>query len=481
MRVTPLDIRKQEFRKTMRGLDADEVYAFLNTVADEYEIVLSDNKKLRERIVELEERLKEYKNIETNLRNTLLTAERLTAEAKENAKREASLIIREAEMEAEKAAEAIRAQTQQLRREILELKKHKDNYIARLKTWLESHKKMVDGFEEDFSVVDNDIEKVGKKVEKDVARVQQTRRMSRERITEGFNHEAKGKATWDEERKREEEQRPTVPRPEWHKKPVQHVETTPDVQGTEPEDSKTLFQDTQPAPGPSAPGNEPAGSHVPPIKTEPIGAVVDEMKPQHVERPQDETHESPESESWEERKLKEDVARSIEQKLYPEPNVEGFEGDSVKAEAHTKAAPGGEDVPGMQRPDEVPNVSGQQAVSQGEDTGGSAGGTFEDQWKKYDVRDEEPDWKSYEVPVEGDVKEDVPGEEASYAHGKHYPDEAASPGGANEEVRESSVPDEKEVEEALSGLKEITEGDESTWSMEELKKNLTNLNQNEGD
>ena len=74
MRITPLDIRKQEFRKTMRGLDADEVYAFLTTVADEYEAVLSDNKKLREMIVNLEDRLREFKDYEKNLRNTLLTA-----------------------------------------------------------------------------------------------------------------------------------------------------------------------------------------------------------------------------------------------------------------------------------------------------------------------------------------------------------------------------------------------------------------------
>ena len=52
MRITPLDVRKQEFRKAVRGLDADEVQAFLATVADEYEFVLTDNKKLREKVIE---------------------------------------------------------------------------------------------------------------------------------------------------------------------------------------------------------------------------------------------------------------------------------------------------------------------------------------------------------------------------------------------------------------------------------------------
>jgi len=167
MRITPLDIRKQEFKKVMRGLDADEVYAFLNTVAEEYEAVLSDNKNLRERLVAIEERLNEFKSIETNLRNTLLTAEKLTQEAKESARREASLIVRQAEMEAEKASEGIRAHTSQLRREILELKKNKDNYLARLKTLIESHARMIDGYAEDFAGVDNAIEKIGRQVEED--------------------------------------------------------------------------------------------------------------------------------------------------------------------------------------------------------------------------------------------------------------------------------------------------------------------------
>src|SRR6056297_1652880 len=134
MRITPLDIRRQEFKKSMRGFDPDEVYAFLNTVAEEYEAALTDNKGLREHIVNLKARVDEFKSMETNLRNTLLTAQKLTSDAKENARHEAGLILREAEVEAEKASENIRSHTRQLRREILELKKQKDNYLTRLKT-----------------------------------------------------------------------------------------------------------------------------------------------------------------------------------------------------------------------------------------------------------------------------------------------------------------------------------------------------------
>ncbi|MGD1048727.1 MAG: DivIVA domain-containing protein, partial [Candidatus Krumholzibacteriaceae bacterium] len=237
MRITPLDIRKQEFKKVMRGLDSEEVYAFLNTIAEEYEAVLSDNKNLRERLVALEERLNEYKAIETNLRNTLLTAEKLTQEAKENARREASLMIREAEMEADKAAESIRAHTSQLRREILELKKNKDNYITRLKTLLDSHKKMLDGFEEDFAGVDQAIEKIGQQVEADVRKTAAPPRMSRDKITEEFGQAPqspqtpKDKVTWGDERRREDEPRPQMPRPGFE------TRETPNQRTKAPEDT----------------------------------------------------------------------------------------------------------------------------------------------------------------------------------------------------------------------------------------------------
>lgn len=479
MRVTPLDIRKQEFKKTMRGLDADEVYAFLNTVAEEYEIVLSDNKKLRERIVELEERLNEYKNIEKNLRNTLLTAERLTAEAKENAKREASLIIKEAEMEAEKAAEAIRAQTQRLRREILELKKHKDNYIARLKTWLGSHMKMIDGFEEDFAAVDKDIENIGRKVESETAKVQQNRRMSRERITEGFSHEAKGKATWDEERKREEEQRPTVPRPEWQKKPAQSKEAKPESSRHEPSssDSQRAVRDNS---GMSK-QEKLSDIQVPPLKTEPIGAITDEMKPGSQTRSQADAPLEQEGESWEEHIKKEDVARTIEERLYPEHNVESMGTGSPDMGNETATSPGGQEGAGLPNQVEPGNPPGARPDAPTEISGASATELHDDQWKQYDVREEEPDWKSYEVPVDGASSEYKQAESNSHPQGAHSPEEAASPGGVKEDAKESSAPDEMEVEEALSGLREVAETEEGSWSMEELKKNLTNLNQNDGD
>ncbi|MCK4775505.1 MAG: DivIVA domain-containing protein, partial [Candidatus Krumholzibacteria bacterium] len=155
MRLTPLDIRKQEFRKAMRGLDAEEVYAFLSTVGDEYEAILNDNTAFKERLLELDDKVQEYRSMEKNLRNTLLTAERVTVEAKDSARREASLIIKEAQIEAEKALRDIKTQAMKLRQEVSQLRNQRESYLGRMKVIAESLLKFIESVETDFNEEDD--------------------------------------------------------------------------------------------------------------------------------------------------------------------------------------------------------------------------------------------------------------------------------------------------------------------------------------
>lgn len=154
MRITPLDVRKQEFGKSMRGFDCDEVRAFLNTLADEYEAVLVDNKQIRERMLDLEDKLGEYQRMEKNLRDTLLTAERLTQESRESAAREGDLIIRDAEMKARGVLEECRLRTEELRREITGLRKEKETYLARFRSLAEAQIQFIDTHRSDFEDLD---------------------------------------------------------------------------------------------------------------------------------------------------------------------------------------------------------------------------------------------------------------------------------------------------------------------------------------
>lgn len=452
MRITPLDIRKQEFRKGMRGLDGDEVYAFLNTVADEYEAVLSDNKNLREKIVEFESRLNEYRAMETNLRNTLLTAEKLMQEAKDNARREAALIIREAEMEAEKASETIRAHTAQLRREIFELKKNKDNYITRLKTLLDSHRKMLEGFEEDFAGVDQAIEKIGQQVEEDARKGGQPPRMSRDKITQEFGHETKDKVTWGDERRREDERRPVMPRPGGE---------TPDEK-TRPAEDASLFVAPGGAPAaPAQPGRRPSQQ----LKREPAGGAAGVMAeaPLRPVRQKAETPvppRGPQDEGAGESEVRRSVARTIEENLYPDKDMD--------------------QQPAAEAPVTPPR---------------------QDDWRQYEVRKQPTDWKSYEIgaqnpdqaPARRMGEDDV--EVESALSGLKEVADATAPGAQEEQPpqatgRPQAPPQAKKASASQQAPRpeqgqpaEPTEGEQapdSTWSMEDLRRNLSNLSKDEG-
>lgn len=154
MRITPLDVRKQEFRRSVRGFDCDEVRAFMTTLADEYEIVLVDNKQLREKLMSQEDKLGEYQTMERTLRDTLMTAEKLMQETRENANKEGELIIQEAKLKAKEVLQECRLRTEELRREIDGLRKEKEAYLGRFKSLAESQIHFIESHRNDFRELD---------------------------------------------------------------------------------------------------------------------------------------------------------------------------------------------------------------------------------------------------------------------------------------------------------------------------------------
>jgi len=154
MRLTPLDIREQQFRRVMRGLDPEEVEAFLASVATEFEQVVASNNELRQRVVELEEKIIEYRSMEKALRDTLLTAEKVMGDAKEGAQREATLIIREAEVAAQRTKGRLQQELAQLHHEVAEMRRIKDAYLTRVRWLLRAHLELVDGHAQEFAELD---------------------------------------------------------------------------------------------------------------------------------------------------------------------------------------------------------------------------------------------------------------------------------------------------------------------------------------
>ncbi len=132
MKVSPLDLRQMQFASAMRGYDKNEVRALLADAADDYEQALREADRLKQDLARSEAALVEHRDREINLRNTLLTAQRLADQIKENAEQEARMIVREAEGRADLLLEKAQARLEELEREISELKLRRRDVEATL-------------------------------------------------------------------------------------------------------------------------------------------------------------------------------------------------------------------------------------------------------------------------------------------------------------------------------------------------------------
>ena len=122
MNISPLDLRQQRFRSAFNGFDKVEVASLMAAVADDYEQALREADRLRQDLTRMEAALSEHREAERNLRNTLLTAQRLSDEIKEHAEQEAKRIVREAENRADLLIEKAQARLDDIQRDIDGLK-----------------------------------------------------------------------------------------------------------------------------------------------------------------------------------------------------------------------------------------------------------------------------------------------------------------------------------------------------------------------
>jgi cell division initiation protein len=144
MRITPHDIRQQQFTsKMLKGYDPQEVDAFLDDVAEDYESVLKETALLREQMTAIEERSRGVAEREKSLQETLVTTQRLAEEMKAAARREADLIVREAELRAEKVLEAVRGEEARIRTEIHALRRMRRQVFEEMVSTLERYQRLL--------------------------------------------------------------------------------------------------------------------------------------------------------------------------------------------------------------------------------------------------------------------------------------------------------------------------------------------------
>ena len=160
MKLTPLEIRKQEFRKAMRGFDPIEVQTFLEMVSEQYEELVEENKRQSRQVIELQAKLENYQNSEKSLRETLLNVQEVKKQSEESSRRQADLILKEAELKALEILENARKQTRRIREEVNWLKSQKESFINRLRHILASQIELLSVMEIDDIIPANSEEVV---------------------------------------------------------------------------------------------------------------------------------------------------------------------------------------------------------------------------------------------------------------------------------------------------------------------------------
>lgn len=158
--LTPLDIHNKEFTRGFRGFNEDDVNQFLDQIIKDYEMTIREKKELEETVVDLEEKVTQFKNIEDTLNKSIIIAQETADELKDHAKKEAKLIIKEAEKNADRILEEALSESRKISVEIEGLKRQAKAFRTRLRMLVEAQLDMVDNSDwEDFlQLVEEDTE-----------------------------------------------------------------------------------------------------------------------------------------------------------------------------------------------------------------------------------------------------------------------------------------------------------------------------------
>lgn len=148
MKISPLDIQQQQFKgKTFGGLDPEDVDAFLQTVAGEMEGLIRENNELKEQLSRHNREALDMSERERELRETLLSAQRVIEDMKTNAHKEAELIVSEAELKGERIIVDAERQLGDLKTRIEDVRRQKIQFEMSFKGLLDSFARQLSGDE----------------------------------------------------------------------------------------------------------------------------------------------------------------------------------------------------------------------------------------------------------------------------------------------------------------------------------------------
>ena len=138
MKYTGSEIRKQTFKTKLHGYGIAEVTTFLNDIAAEWDTLVGQTTLMKEKIVEAETKVKDYVAMGKAIEQTFMQSQETSGRAIENARKEAQLIVYDAELKAAQLLEKARTDLLALKENISILHAKKDAVMTRLKMLLTS-------------------------------------------------------------------------------------------------------------------------------------------------------------------------------------------------------------------------------------------------------------------------------------------------------------------------------------------------------
>jgi cell division initiation protein len=137
MKVNTMDIQKQVFGRAFRGYDRDEVRAYLNYVAEEVATLQRERDGLDKEVQSLRAQVEDFRSREAILKNTLLTAQRLSEEMKETARKQSEVVLRDSELRADRLLELAQARAHEVETSIMDLRAHRQALRSDIRALIE--------------------------------------------------------------------------------------------------------------------------------------------------------------------------------------------------------------------------------------------------------------------------------------------------------------------------------------------------------
>jgi cell division initiation protein len=137
MNITSKDIRRRDFKKTLRGYDPNEVDAFLDTISSSFEKLVIENKNYQDRLKGLESDIEVYRENEQTLQKAIVKSQDLADEIVANAKKKAELINKEAELNIKDFKQNLEQEIINKKQELDEIKSRNERLVEEVRHFIE--------------------------------------------------------------------------------------------------------------------------------------------------------------------------------------------------------------------------------------------------------------------------------------------------------------------------------------------------------